>query len=422
MLARVTSNTFWQILGKAITVIIGLVMTMILTRYLGQAGFGQYSLVIAFVTLFGTFSNWGLNLIVVREASQSKQQTQILSSAILLRLILSLVALAFLVVLIFFLPYSSFLKLALVLGGFLMLALQIKDSFYMVFNLRLKMKNWALSEVLTSMAQLALLFILVASSLNLYSFILVLIVTNLGAASLSFYLAKKIAPKLSFSKPKKLLGFWPRLAKETLPMGAILAFFTLYTNLDRFLLSILPLPASTGAPEAVIGAYSAAYRVNDVLVQPAAYLMNSFLPLMSAAALARPKFNRLFSFAFILILLMAVPALVFTYLLAPWLMALIAPDFAGSVPALRLLVFASFISYFNHLTGYSLVALGRQKTALYYAFIALIINLAANFYAIPRWSFLGSAAATILTEAAILLMTSYLIFKTLKTSSKNGLY
>jgi len=76
------------------------------------------------------------------------------------------------------------------------------------------------------------------------------------------------------------------------------------------------------------------------------------------------------------------------------------------VLVLRILVFATFIAYFNHLTGYSLIALGKQKVSLIVAIIALVWNVSLNLIFIPRYSYLAAAAITIATEGLVLILTS----------------
>jgi len=81
---------------------------------------------------------------------------------------------------------------------------------------------------------------------------------------------------------------------------------------------------------------------------------------------------------------------------------------------LRILSLAIFLSYFNHLTGYTIVALGRQRLYFSVAISALVFNVLVNLLVIPRFSYYGAATVTVLTEALVLFITSFFTFRLLK--------
>ena len=49
---KVAYNTIAQTVGKILTVFISMIAVMLLTRYLGPTGYGQYSIAIAFLGFF----------------------------------------------------------------------------------------------------------------------------------------------------------------------------------------------------------------------------------------------------------------------------------------------------------------------------------------------------------------------------------
>ena len=57
----VAYNTTIQIVGKVITTIISLFIVAALTRYLGVAGFGQYTTIFAYTGFFGVLAVLGEN-------------------------------------------------------------------------------------------------------------------------------------------------------------------------------------------------------------------------------------------------------------------------------------------------------------------------------------------------------------------------
>ena len=67
---KIAHNTLIQIIGKAISTVIGVVVIGMLTRYLGQAGFGQYITIMAFLSFFGVLVDMGLYIILVKKISE----------------------------------------------------------------------------------------------------------------------------------------------------------------------------------------------------------------------------------------------------------------------------------------------------------------------------------------------------------------
>ncbi len=68
--ARIARNTFVQIIGKVVSVVVAAVSIGLVTRYLGQAGYGQYTTALAFVEFFGVLADLGLYIIALKKISE----------------------------------------------------------------------------------------------------------------------------------------------------------------------------------------------------------------------------------------------------------------------------------------------------------------------------------------------------------------
>jgi len=80
---RLLSNTAVQLAGPGLRIVLGLVLTAALSRYLGVIGFGSYALVFAYVAIFsGFFNDWGVSTVCLREISQRPgERSRLLASA-----------------------------------------------------------------------------------------------------------------------------------------------------------------------------------------------------------------------------------------------------------------------------------------------------------------------------------------------------
>ncbi len=409
---QIVWNTIAQVLGKSFSTVLGVVITILLTRYLGPAGYGTLTFVLVFVTMFGTLADWGLTLITIREAARNaKEAAEIVGNVLVIRLVLAFLAALVAVIAINFLPYSPDIRFLTGVGAVMLIALSIKTSFQIIFNVKLKMQNWAVSEIAANGLTLLLVLGIIFQKGSLLQVILAYLAGNTLAAIVAGFLAFRLIP-LRFSLVKKSTRF---LLLEALPMGSILVLFTVYNRIDTVILSL-------DKGNTAVGLYGAAYRIYEVLVLGAAYFANSILPLISLLAREdREKMKLIFRQAFVVLFLMGAGVAVVNFLFAPiWIAILAGPAFAGSVTALRILSLALIVSYFNHLNGYTLIALGRQWYSFYIGIVALVINVALNMIFIPIFSYNAAAFITFLTEGIVVLLSLVLIRRILGVRPKLG--
>lgn len=401
----VVKNTLFQGAGKATTLLLSLATTALLTRYLGVEGYGAYAFISAFVLLFGTISDWGTNIIAVREASRKKEkQPAIFGNILLFRLVLAVIAFVLLNAVIRLRPDWQGFVAAATIASFVLLALSLKTSLNVVFQTLLRYDRAAIVEVLSSTVFLALVATSFIMGRGLMAVMASWFVATLVASLLGLYFSFRLSP-ITFVLEQKIIKrvFW-----EALPAGALFLVFSLYNRIDTIILEHFQ-------GEAAVGIYSLAYKIHDNLVLGAAFLMNSMFPLLSKkfgakAGAVKSYYQK--SFDLLLVSGFLVGAIAFLF--APAIISILGGEgFRQSVGALRLLSFATFISYFNHLTGYSLIAFGRQRVSLAIAVLALVFNVLTNWIFIPHFSFTAAAVITIATEGMVLILSGRVLAKTL---------
>ncbi len=411
---KIAWNTLVQIIGKALSVSLGVLITILLTRYLGPAGFGTYTLVVVFVTLFGTLGDWGLTLITIREASKdSVDAGKIIGNVFVIRLLLSVVAVGASILAVYLLPYSPQIRMFVVLASFYLVALSIKTSFQIIFNVKLTMYYWAITEITTNLLAILLILFLIITHQGIAQIILAFNLCHLVAALCAAFLGYRLLP-LTFSLHAKTTRL---LLAETLPMGAILVIFTIYNRIDTIILSLYK-------GEVAVGIYGTSYRIYEVLVLGGAYFSNSVLPLLSNLAHNDKKeMALLYQKSFVVLSWMGIGVALLNFLLAPvfvWVLG--GSKFLPAIAPLRILSLALVVSYFNHLNGYSLIALGKQKYSLAIAACVLFINLAGNLIFIPHFSYLAAAWMTFVTEGVIVLLSMAVLKKEIGIGLNFALY
>lgn len=412
---KVAFNTLIQIVSKATTVVFGLLTTILLTGYLGREGYGNYMLVMTMVIMFGALADWGTAIIGVREASKEKEkQAKILAEVFLIRLGLALGAAFLMFLAAFFLPLQSanqvIVRQGIMLGSLILILFAIKVSFGVVFQTKLQMEKLAAVDITMSVLIFLVSWYFIRLGLTILFLVGAVIIAGIVALLVAWFLAWRTV-KFEFRLNKK---FVRHFFDESLPMGAILLMFTVDNKIDTVMLGSIK-------GSNAVGIYAIAYRIYDVLILGAAYLMNALLPVISQYSDLKQwgeKVKYLYQKAFDILLLMGIVVVFLTWLLAPLAVKVLTQqryfEFFDAVFVLRILAIALFLAYFNHLTGYTIVALGKQRPYFFIALSALIFNVTANLILIPRLSYYGAATVTILTEGLVLIITTIFIFRLLK--------
>ena len=77
---QIAKNTSFHLGGKIISLFLSLATFAFIARYLGQAGFGQFTTIMAYLQAFVIFSDLGLYMIFIQMLSQPGADEKILAS------------------------------------------------------------------------------------------------------------------------------------------------------------------------------------------------------------------------------------------------------------------------------------------------------------------------------------------------------
>jgi len=409
---KIAFNTGIQVVAKIVTVGFTLLTTILLTGYLGKEGYGDYIYVITLALIFGAFADWGTATIGVREVVQKPQDKgKIFANIFVLRVVFSLFAAIGLLAAAGLIPLATgnqiIIRQAIKLASLIVIFNATKTSFGIAFQSKLQMEKLAIADIVSSFLILSISWFFVQQGFGL--------ITLIGAVALASFVSTLVAGYLAFKTEKFIFQLdkmlMSRFLKESLPMGAVLFLFTADNKINTVMLGLI----KGSGP---VGIYGLAYRVYDVLILGAAYLMNALLPVIarfSDLSKWRKKLKEIYQKAFDVLLLAGVSVVVLVWIFAPFMVRVLTQqrffEFRDAIPVLRVLSLAMLIAYFNHLTGYTIVALGKQRPYLLVAFMALVFNVLVNLVVIPRFSYFGAAVVTLLTESLVLLVTTIFVFR-----------
>ncbi len=403
ILYKIGYNTSIQIIGKVLSVLLSVLTVGLITRYLGVSGYGNFTLVFAYMSFFAVIADFGLQLAMVRELTDKRETAQKLYGTYLwLKIILVILSTILAFVALLFFPYSAMLKGAILIAGVAVAISGLTGYGLTIFQSNIRLDLVTFVDLITKIATAVLIVSFVALKLGFYSIVITVLLGNLiGLAVAIIILKKSISFKFDFDKvlAKKLFLL-------SLPIG-FTAFFSLaYFKLDTIILSVIK-------DSSQVGIYSLAYKTLENVIIVWGFYMASVFPLLSKfqANNETSKFNKLFKNSFIVAVFLSILIMSASYVYAPFIISIFGGDgFAQSVSALRILVFAIPALFINNLLYYRFLVKRNLLPVILILALGLIINFALNVIYIPRYGYLASSYITVATEFFLLTALAIIIF------------
>ncbi|MBT4121820.1 flippase [bacterium] len=399
----IANNTFWQIIGKIIGTFLGIITIGLLTRYLGQTGFGQYTTALAFMQFFGVLVDMGLYLICLREISANPEREEyIISNIFTLRIISAFIFIGGGALLIFLFPYPAIVKysaLIVSLSFFFMSLVQILTT---VFQKNLKMTQVALAEVIGRIGFLIVIFLFIFYKENLPALMLGNVANTFIYFLILWVLVKKYV-KITWLID---LPYWKEIITKAWPIALGVVLNLVYFRADTIILSLYK-------PASEVGIYGAPYKILEIIATFPHMFMGLVMPLLTAAWLVKnkEKFQNILQHTFNFFLIIIIPMILGTIPLSHGIMKLIAGDgFTESGAILPILIVATGLIFLGTMFTYTLVILDKQKAMLKYFGLAAVLALIGYFIFIPRYSYFGAAWVTVIVEGFITIMALSLTF------------
>jgi O-antigen/teichoic acid export membrane protein len=393
-----------QVVTRVLNLALGVIVTALVARALGEAGFGQWSTILVVVQLAAYFTSFGVESVVVREATADPgREDQWLGALLVLRTLLSLPAILVGLVVVLLVQEST----AMLAAGVVLLAqtpFNIGASLRVVHQLRVR--NWVPMVVLTLNSVLwgAAVVVIYLLDGGLVPLAVAMTVTGALTATVQALAALRIArPALLPSREATM-----RLARVGLPVGLSGLLVMAYARVDQLIVFVI-----AGSVEA--GLYGAEYRIVEQAHLVPVSLMTTLMPILAAAwGRDRERMLRISGVAAEYLAIGSLGGLAVAIAVAePLTVLLYGGEFADAAPALPVLAGAFVFICFGYLTGNLLLIAGLQRRLVVVGSIGLVVNVAGNLLLVPVWGFMGAAWMTLLTEAVVVGTTTWMLWRAL---------
>ena len=195
--------------------------------------------------------------------------------------------------------------------------------------------------------------------------------------------------------PRPPLDFLRRTLRRTVPFALDDALSLTYIRIDAVLLGFIK-----GAD--AVGLYQSATNLVLYLNILARVLNTALYPRMSKAWPSPARLGRWRDLSLRILAAISVPAMIGSLLLAHQIFRFIyTAKFDRAVTTYQVLALVIAIRMLGHTLGTSITAANRQTARTIVVAAAAVTNIALNLYFIPRWSFLGAAVTTAITETGV---------------------
>ncbi|HEU4784878.1 MAG TPA: flippase, partial [Ktedonobacterales bacterium] len=375
-------------------------------RALSGDALGTYVIVFAYIQLFNTVANFGVDRILIRDLAQPEREPgghvafthATITSRLLIAIgICGLCATSAVVVgytpdqltaILLFLPYI------------LITAFGSNGMFGSVLQARNDTNSIALASVASAVVVIVGTVAAIETHAGVNVFLGVYTLSSLADTVICAFASQKFVP-LGMSWNGPLTRY---LLSESLPLAIGTAFVLVYGRIDIILLQKLADPD----PHKVaiqVATYGVAYKFFDVLSTVSATVMIVLFPALARAyaeGIANGK--RLFSQIFTLMAAIALP-LAFSVLVFRQILLIIVAgqgytDAQAALPGLMLAIALVFPS---SVVSYMLVVVHQQRWNFPMAVVASILNIGLNVLLIPRFGFVAAAWITAATEGFVII-------------------
>ena len=396
--------------GQLVVKALSFVFAVYVVRELGDASFGQYSFILAYVALFAIFSDLGLAPYVVREVAKDRSRAAYLySNAVAIRLILSALVVAAATIAALFLNYRSDVVLGVFLAGCGLFLYALQGMLDSVVMGREKLNYSAVMGICNQ-----LVFVLMGTLALVMDWGLIgLIVASLAGIAISALVGVAlIAGRLRWPTLSLDARAWPALVKAALPLGGIGVALAISYKIDTVLLSFF-------RGDAEVGWYNAAYNLIFTLMTVSHGVNLALYPSLSRAQVLNPGAVSVAGQTSLRYLLaMSMPLAVGGAMLADRIVRFLYTDaFASSGAALGILILVLPLMFTTELLGYLTLVTNREWSATRVFLIGAGANLGLNLLLLPVYGLLGAAIVTVLTEAIILVQFLALLRRTISLGS-----
>ncbi|MEK6808962.1 MAG: flippase, partial [Nanoarchaeota archaeon] len=324
-------------------------------------------------------------------------------NALSLRIISSILSMVLSLIILFFYDSTTEVFLSVFLASLAMLFYNLSEICMALFNAYQKMEYPALMSIVERIITVCLSIIALLLGFGIIVLVIIYFLSYFVIFLITLILTIRKLSKVKLSFDTNAMR---SILKESFPFWQATIFYTIYFKINTVMLSLFK-----GYQE--VGWFNASYSLLESLIFIPVSVARAIFPLMSKLYTTnKDSLVLLFQKAFYYLYVIGIAIAIGVTILSDKIIYLIyGTEFSKSITSLQILIWAVLLIFLSTITMNFLNAINKQRTFSRIAIVATVINLIANLLLIPRFGYIGSALATLLTELLILVLTIYFIKK-----------
>lgn len=387
----IAKNIISLYIGEIISQVLAFFLVIAIAHHLGQSGLGKYSFAISFVSILLVLADMGLPTLITKEVAKDKSLAKLhLTKTFTLKLLLNSATLVITILAILSSRKDYETILIVALAAVAMFFYNLAGIYRAIFQAYEVLFYEASLKVIERVIAVSLGIFLLYRGYGILSLFLILVFSNAVYYLIIYVSAKTRISKVSLSIDK---NSWKQSLKNAMPFWITIVFTIVYFKVDTIMLGFMK-------DFAAVGIYNAALKIIEVITRiPFLLIISVFPALAKFHKLSYDKTNLLYKKSFYYMALLALPIATGLIMLAGKIIGqLFSPEFKDSALVLQILAASLIFVFVNYLMGYLLNAIDRQKLFTLTITITTVINIVMNLLLIPKFSYLGAAIATLISE------------------------
>lgn len=406
---KILSNSFWMIIQHLYSMLSSLIIIAMVARFLGPSDYGLINYCASVITIFTTLAGLGLeNLIVSEIIRNPDKEGGFLGTALVMRLVSSLISYPLILLLISTLNPGNNTLLLVAAFQSLGMVFQTYDVLVYWFRLKLKMKYVSIAIICAITVASIFRIILLLNKATVEWFALAISVQALASGVLiaAFYIRKTDTKlKVSAKDARSLL----RISYNCIISSMSII---IYMEADKIILEKM-------TDSAHVGVYSAAV----LLATCWQFIPNSLIDSSRPVVLEKRKVS-LEEYLDQFKLVMAgvnLMSFLFAFLMTclGWIVIFViyGQEYIGAFVPLVILSWSSFVGVSGYTRTLWITGEGLYKYEKYFAVSAAVLNIVLDVLFIWQFGIVGAAVATFITYVYEVLIVP-LFFKDTRVFTK----
>ncbi len=403
---RYSANTGWLFAGQMVSLVVAFFVGAYIARYLGPEKFGAINYAIGFSSILAFLAGFGIDTILKRDLlTYPERQAELLGTAFWLKLGAGFATLCLVNLVSLGVNHDAVSRLLIFIFSFtfILTSFNVLSTY---FQARVQAKKVILAQMGAAFVSTILKLMFIYLGFGAPAFVAVYLADGIVLACGLYYEYRADLETPRAWKFDTLLA--KNMCSAAVPLTLTYVMIMVYLKIDQVILKNI-------AGEQVLGLYSVAVKISEVLYMVPTLLCASLFPAIvnaksTNALVYQKRLMWLYGALFVLAVLIAAPLSFGARYIIPFLFG---AEYGLSVPIFQIYIWSVVPMFLITAVTQYLIAEDYTTIYLYSSAIGALSNTVLNLALIPRFGAVGAAITTLISYSLVPL--SLLLFKKTRT-------